>query len=389
MTSTLTQIGVEEMSVHETALEIASAAYKTIESGTSWADFLSCLVSRMQYQWAAIGFQDSIDRPFISATGYGLSSELLAEFDETITHVNPFFKPAMERPLGQHVNAACELIPRTALTETLYYDWMQRAGSEDIILALEKTAERGMITLGLYSKLGEFVTEQELEIMRVVMPHVFHAISLKRQLARLELERDVYQLAFDRAGVGVILVSGSARVEWANRYADHIFRCEDAVTVRHDRLVAVDEASAHRLESALDAAIGISDGQILSPRPIIELNRVSSINERPVEALVSPVAPFGHPLLGPVRGALIFLADPNHLDEGIAGRLEQRYKLTPTEAEIAQWLMSGSNAASIAEIFGNSPATVRTHIKRIMSKCGVNSQAALVGVLHRGLVRLA
>lgn len=371
------------------ALEIASAAYKTIDSDAGWRDYLTILVERMGYQWSAIGFQEAIDRPFVSATGYGLSAELLTEFDEKITHVNPFFTAALERSMGQHVNMASDLVPREELESTLYYDWMQRAGSEDIILALEKTPERGMITLGLYSKLGRRVTDADAALMRSVMPHVFHAISLNRQLARLELEAKIYRQALDRAGVGVVLVGGLGRVEWANRYADHIFRREDAITLRRERLVAVDEQSAHTLDAALEAAIGISQGHVVSPRPIIELVRDGAPTERPVEALVSPIAPFGHPLLGPARGALVFLADPDYLDEGIAGRLETRYNLTPTEAEVAQWLMSGSNAAAIAETFGNSPATVRTHIKRILSKCGVHSQVELVGMLHRGLMRLA
>ena len=73
----------------------------------------------------------------------------------------------------------------------------------------------------------------------------------------------------------------------------------------------------------------------------------------------------------------------------MAERLVARYGLTPTEAEVTQWLLSGESITRIAEIFGRSPDTVRTHVKRVLKKCNVHSQAELVGVLHRGLTRLA
>jgi DNA-binding CsgD family transcriptional regulator len=61
-----------------------------------------------------------------------------------------------------------------------------------------------------------------------------------------------------------------------------------------------------------------------------------------------------------------------------------RLRLTPKEAQVLADLMAGSNAKTIAHASGLSEATVRTHIRSVLAKFGVNSQLAAV-VLARDL----
>jgi two-component system nitrate/nitrite response regulator NarL len=58
--------------------------------------------------------------------------------------------------------------------------------------------------------------------------------------------------------------------------------------------------------------------------------------------------------------------------------------LTPREHEILAELMSGRQVREIAQDFVVSEATVRTQVKSILSKLGVSSQLAAVGVALRG-----
>ena len=61
-----------------------------------------------------------------------------------------------------------------------------------------------------------------------------------------------------------------------------------------------------------------------------------------------------------------------------------RLRLTPKETQVLADLMAGRNAKSIARSSGLSEATVRTHIRSVLAKFGVNSQLAAV-VLARDL----
>jgi DNA-binding CsgD family transcriptional regulator len=66
-----------------------------------------------------------------------------------------------------------------------------------------------------------------------------------------------------------------------------------------------------------------------------------------------------------------------------AGRVSA-VRLTPKETQVLADLMVGRNAKSIARASGLSEATVRTHIRSVLAKFGVNSQLAAV-VLARDL----
>jgi DNA-binding CsgD family transcriptional regulator len=59
-------------------------------------------------------------------------------------------------------------------------------------------------------------------------------------------------------------------------------------------------------------------------------------------------------------------------------------RLTPKESQVLADLMAGRSAKSIARASGVSEATVRTHIRSVLAKFGVNSQLAAV-VLARDL----
>ncbi|HXM56946.1 MAG TPA: GAF domain-containing protein [Candidatus Dormibacteraeota bacterium] len=61
-----------------------------------------------------------------------------------------------------------------------------------------------------------------------------------------------------------------------------------------------------------------------------------------------------------------------------------RLRLTPKETQVLADMMAGRSAKSIARASGLSEATVRTHIRSVLAKFGVNSQLAAV-VLARDL----
>ena len=73
-----------------------------------------------------------------------------------------------------------------------------------------------------------------------------------------------------------------------------------------------------------------------------------------------------------------FLAALNERRSSERARLEQFTRLTAREAEVLQQLMRGRAAEEIAETTYVSIATVRSHIRAILQKLGVNSQLAAV-----------
>ncbi|WP_426149893.1 LuxR C-terminal-related transcriptional regulator [Pseudomonas sp. DC3000-4b1] len=59
--------------------------------------------------------------------------------------------------------------------------------------------------------------------------------------------------------------------------------------------------------------------------------------------------------------------------------------LTQREQEIVQLLLRGHSSASIAQVLGISPGTVKIHRKHLYAKLAINSQAELLGLFIRDL----
>jgi DNA-binding CsgD family transcriptional regulator len=198
---------------------------------------------------------------------------------------------------------------------------------------------------------------------------------LERRQEKLALD------ALDLLAVGVLVVDGAARVLFANAAAREIAAAGDV-------LVLTDVAVRPRRREQGDvfrrfvgsAAAGKPGGSLVLSRPPHQL---------PVSALVTPLAstlamsPAAQSRLG---AAAIFLSDPERQAVTPTEHLRALYKLSPTEARVA-WLITRSvSIGRAAKALGLAPETVRTHLKHIYAKTGVNRQSALAHVLAAAAV---
>jgi DNA-binding CsgD family transcriptional regulator len=68
---------------------------------------------------------------------------------------------------------------------------------------------------------------------------------------------------------------------------------------------------------------------------------------------------------------------PRRLQEAACAR----YRLSPKEAEVIEWMLAGLDNASIAKEMSVNISTVKFHIKNIFSKTGANSRASVISKL--------
>lgn len=87
----------------------------------------------------------------------------------------------------------------------------------------------------------------------------------------------------------------------------------------------------------------------------------------------------------PVRAGKV--GRSNHNGASAAGDHRRPYDLTDREMEVLQLLASGLSQAEVSRVLRVSPATVGTHIQRILGKLDVHNRAQAVALAHReGLV---
>lgn len=369
-------------------LALIELAYRGVEDPRAFQALLDQLTTVSGMEVVGISAMGRDEDAFATQISAGTEDPFVREYIEHIAWVDPFTEHAADLPCGLICFAGEELVPRRELRQTEFFDWMHRMSTSDLLIVAEKTEERGFLSLAGFTSKGVEVQESHLQLWSTLGPHVFRAVALSRQFARLEAGQRVGQEALSMADFGCAYLDAHGCVEWMNAYAEALLETDDGLRLDDDRrLRAVDRGSDAELADVVMAALRQASGQVTIARSILEIRRPGG--RRPIEVLVSPIRPSGPAPFRSRVGALVIFADPEHVDEGFAQRLQRLYPLTPAEAEIAQWLLSGVSVNEIAEIFGKSVHTIRTHLKSVLRKCGVSSQAELVGTLQRGLARLA
>ncbi len=84
-----------------------------------------------------------------------------------------------------------------------------------------------------------------------------------------------------------------------------------------------------------------------------------------------------------------WLAEHRSTSDSVRAELDRLQRLSPREREVLRHLAEGLRAAEVSELLFLSITTVRTHIRSILVKLGVNSQHQAVGLFRGTAARLA
>ncbi len=84
------------------------------------------------------------------------------------------------------------------------------------------------------------------------------------------------------------------------------------------------------------------------------------------------------------NAAILRIYDANQRRDIPLLALRQLYQLTQAESQVARHLFTGEPLGAVAQVLGIAIGTARTHVKRILSKCEVRSQAELVRLFRSG-----
>ena len=233
-----------------------------------------------------------------------------------------------------------------------------------VAMSIHRSAERGPFT------------PTELAASQQLLPHLRRAMQLRLLLERSEWQQLLALEALDRLASGALLVDGSGRVVFANRAALELAATRDVIVVEARGIRTRHRTQTRLLQSLIGSAIRGGPGGALA------VARASGA--LPIAVLVAPLKgalALAAAVDGLAGAAAIFLSDPERQVEPSAERLMALYGFTPTEARVAIQVARAGTIAGAAAALRLAPETVRTHLKRIYTKTGINRQSALVRLL--------
>jgi DNA-binding CsgD family transcriptional regulator len=218
------------------------------------------------------------------------------------------------------------------------------------------------------------ITEREIELGALLLPHVRRAVMISNMLDVCTIEHARVTEALDALRCGVALTNARGIILHANRSAKEMLHDGRLIHSTGGMLRAKDQTAAGELQTAIEYAA--LDEVAIGKRGLAI--RLSDTDSPPVFARVLPMN--GGELrtrLEPTAVAAVFIGVASDEQDAV-DMMATTYELTTTEARVLASLLTGSTLAETAAALGIAPTTARTHLDKIFSKTGVTRQADLM-----------
>ncbi|MDA2927971.1 helix-turn-helix transcriptional regulator, partial [Acidobacteria bacterium AH-259-G07] len=209
--------------------------------------------------------------------------------------------------------------------------------------------------------------EEELSLLKILMPHLQRALQLHQRITSLQIQQKAASDALNRWSLGVILLDDKGQVLLMNRSAETIVNQKDGLSFDTNGLHAARSEQTLELHTLVHEAIQTSLGLGLHngggafgfPRPSFK---------RPLNILVTPICENDNLFFQPGAAAAVFVSDPERTPEPHDELLTRLYGFTPAESRMALLLMQGKSVKEAAEELRITLNTARFHLKHIFDK---------------------
>lgn len=284
-----------------------------------------------------------------------------------------------------------ELVPREQFLESkIYKELLSREEYKNqtqlltsVIFGLDATHSMPAVCACFRGLHHPTFGEEDRARLRLVLPHISRSLGVMQRLRTAELTVATTLSALDRLPSGVLLLDGNGLVAFANRSAERMLEDGDGLRLR--RLSNSDSLADLAAESAVArGAINEAISATLNRDPYITPHFSKCVAVPRTSGIASYTLQFSalgkHNEFG-AFAAIVFISDGAQEINIDPALLQSAYGLTPAEAKVAVALLESSSAQEVADVLGTSPHTVRTQIKQIYAKLGVDTLARFVKLL--------
>lgn len=284
-----------------------------------------------------------------------------------------------------------ELVPREQFLESkIYKELLSREEYKNqtqlltsVIFGLDATNSMPAVCACFRGLHHPTFGEEDRARLRLILPHISRSLGVMQRIRTAELTVATTLSALDRLPSGVLLLDGNGVVAFANRSAERMLEDSDGLRLRNlsntaglGELVAEDAKSSRAINEAISAT--------LNRDPYITPHFSKCVVVPRTSGLASYTLQFSelgkHNEFG-AFAAIVFIADGAREINIDPALLQSAYGLTPAEAKVAVALLECSSAQEVADVLGTSPLTVRTQIKQIYAKLGVDTRTRFVKLL--------
>ena len=209
-------------------------------------------------------------------------------------------------------------------------------------------------------------------------PHLIRAFRLSQKFVADRNLADPALSGFEDSPQALFLLGLDGRVVRVNPAAERLV-ARGGLSLTLGRLTAPLPDAARRLAGLIGAASPADGGARIGGSASLQQPN----GRLPLSVAVAPIGLERWSLFARTPSVLVRVTDP---EAGLSlpeHTMRNLFGLTGAESRVAQAMFAGGRPQDAAATLGVSVNTLRTHLKRIFEKTGVNRQSALIGLMMR------
>ncbi len=257
-----------------------------------------------------------------------------------------------------------------------YYEWFEKVNDTGSRFGAHVvTYDEKVLALTFHRLTARgAVTDGDIESFRPLVRHIVRALELQYRLGVENRQFHALASFYDQTEDAILFLDKAGRLTFANAATEQLAEAGDGLSLtaeglRFHRLV--DDTRFRRALAAATAAVP-RPPSLPAPRPTGRrdyLVRLTPLGDS--AALIDPKAP----------RVAVQIADPDRAAVQPEERLMQAYGLTRAETRLAGALGRGMTLKDASDALGVSYSTVRTQLRGIFAKTGVNRQTDLIRLI--------
>lgn len=361
--------------------------YDAVSSGDGWVDALDaaaefCTADAVLLVYGNLSGGDPV---VIEATGF--KTEVLDLYAKNHLKDDELVRESMVGPVGVVISSEHRRRDWDFSDTMMYRRLLWPCGLRFLVGTAVINAPKvyASVWLGRSEAAGEF-SQHNLQRFSQLVPHFGRAMAVHHRLRVAEMQVDLATGAFDRVALGVVLLDVQGDPILANREAVRIALRRDGFVFGDRSLAAEDPGDSKRLRKLIqkvsqypppaEASKSISGGAIRLTRPS---------GQSDYHVVVMPLPRRCQPGDGSGAVAVLFITDPDKMQNPAEFLFGDLYGLTDAESRLVCELMDGRGLTAAAESLCLSRNTVHSQLASVFQKTGTRRQGELLRLLLGGV----
>jgi DNA-binding CsgD family transcriptional regulator len=364
--------------------DLIELAYRCAAEPRLWPDFIEQLVAGSNSRSGRMLVLNHRADEVIDSVKFNIDDSFHRQYVDYYVNLCPWRPELKAKAPGRFYSTYHDFscLQRDFYHTEFFNDWAKPQDVHHGMLGTIARTEGETVQLLLQRTRGQGAySPEETEQFNTLVPHLRRILQLGREFTR---QRLLDSAALEAAGISAspfLLLDARGRVAYLSDEAERMVGASPAVRIVDGELETAG-SPGQELQRLISSCLDAPAGHWSSAGGTVRITEGKGAN---LIVTVMPIHP-DHPLLALERAGFValFLHSPGNRPRLCWRTLRDVYGFTPAESSLANHLVEGESLQQVAESSGVSLNTVRSQLKSIFRKCGVNRQPELIVMLVSG-----